>query len=115
MKLVELARFSPDVAATADFYRRLLGVDPANTDADIAAFRVEGLTLLVHAEYTPDADGPLPPTDHVAFAVDDLEADCARLVAAGLSLEAPPRDYPWGRSAYLRDPDGRQIEIAQAR
>ncbi len=115
MKLVELARFSPDVAATADFYRRLLGVDPAYTDADIAVFRIEGLTLLVHAEYTPDADIPLPPTDHVAFAVDDLEAECARLAAEGVSFELAPRDYPWGRSAYLRDPDGRQIEIAQAR
>jgi len=24
-----------------------------------------------------------------------------------------PRDYQWGRSAYLRDPDGRLVELAQ--
>ena len=25
---------------------------------------------------------------------------------------AEPHDYPWGRSAYLRDPDGRLVEAA---
>ena len=24
-----------------------------------------------------------------------------------------PRAYPWGRSAYLRDPDGRLVELAE--
>jgi catechol 2,3-dioxygenase-like lactoylglutathione lyase family enzyme len=23
-----------------------------------------------------------------------------------------PRDLPWGRSAYVRDPDGRLVELA---
>jgi catechol 2,3-dioxygenase-like lactoylglutathione lyase family enzyme len=32
----------------------------------------------------------------------------------GLVLRVEPRDYPWGRSAYLRDPDGRLVELAQA-
>ena len=25
-----------------------------------------------------------------------------------------PRDYRWGRSAYLRDPDGRLVELAHS-
>jgi catechol 2,3-dioxygenase-like lactoylglutathione lyase family enzyme len=57
-------------------------------------------------------DGP-PNEDHFALAVDDLNAACDALVARGLILELEPRDYPWGRSAYLRDPDGRLVELAQ--
>jgi len=29
-------------------------------------------------------------------------------------LLVEPRDYPWARSAYLRDPDGRLVELNQA-
>ena len=50
-------------------------------------------------------DGP-PNEDHVALAVDDLDGECAALVASGFAFLLEPRDYPWGRSAYLRDPDG---------
>ena len=35
-------------------------------------------------------------------------------VPTGPSSCVEPRDYPWGRSAYLRDPDGRLVELAQA-
>jgi catechol 2,3-dioxygenase-like lactoylglutathione lyase family enzyme len=35
-------------------------------------------------------------------------------VSNGLRLLVEPRDYPWGRSAYLRDPDGRLVELAQS-
>ena len=47
-----------------------------------------------------------------ALAVDDLDASCDALKAGGLVLHVEPRDYPWGRSAYLRDPDGRLVELA---
>jgi hypothetical protein len=30
-----------------------------------------------------------------------------------MKLEIHPKDFYWGRSAYLRDPDGRRIEITQ--
>ena len=58
-------------------------------------------------------DGP-PNEDHVAVSVEDLDSMCAALVTGGLVLLVGPRDYPWGRSAYLRDPDGRLVELAQA-
>jgi catechol 2,3-dioxygenase-like lactoylglutathione lyase family enzyme len=58
-------------------------------------------------------NGP-PNDDHVALAVDDLDATCVALQTSGLELLVEPREYPWGRSAYLRDPDGRLVELAQA-
>jgi hypothetical protein len=29
-------------------------------------------------------------------------------------MEVSPKDYYWGRSAYLRDPDGQLIEITHS-
>jgi catechol 2,3-dioxygenase-like lactoylglutathione lyase family enzyme len=49
--------------------------------------------------------------DHVAFTIDGLDGHAATLTAAGLWLDGP-RDLPWRRSAYVRDPDGRIVELA---
>jgi catechol 2,3-dioxygenase-like lactoylglutathione lyase family enzyme len=50
---------------------------------------------------------------HWAVGVDDLEAACERLVAAGAEIVWDPRDapQPGARMAYLRDPDGNLIEL----
>ena len=77
-----------------------------------AIFAAGGAKILVHERAGGIEDGP-PNEDHFALAVEDLNAACDELVARGLTLELEPRDYPWGRSAYLRDPDGRLVELAQ--
>jgi len=46
--------------------------------------------------------------------VSDLEGACDVLRERSVDLLVEPRDYPWGRSAYLRDPDGRLLELTQA-
>jgi uncharacterized glyoxalase superfamily protein PhnB len=46
--------------------------------------------------------------------VEDVDAACASLIKQGLTLEIPPKDYYWGRSAYLNDPDGHMLEITKA-
>ena len=66
--------------------------------------------LRIHIAVEPGPGDP-PADDHVAFTVDALDARAAELTAAGLSVDGP-RDLPWGRSAYLRDPDGRLVELA---
>jgi lactoylglutathione lyase len=48
---------------------------------------------------------------HVAFAVDDIYATCARLQAEGVVILRPPRD---GRMAFIRSPDGISVELLQA-
>jgi lactoylglutathione lyase len=47
---------------------------------------------------------------HLAYAVDDIYAACARLQAAGVTINRPPRD---GRMAFVRSPDGISIELLQ--
>jgi lactoylglutathione lyase len=47
---------------------------------------------------------------HLAYAVDDIYAVCARLLDGGVTINRPPRD---GRMAFVRSPDGVSIEILQ--
>ncbi len=47
------------------------------------------------------------------LSVDDLDAACARLKAAGARELSPPADRSWGdRAAYFADPDGNVIAVA---
>lgn len=112
MELVELAYFTEDVSEMTAFYRRLLGVEPGASSAGMAIFMVGGTKIFIHQKYIP-ATGDLPPVNHVAFKVGNVDEVCAELVKAGLAIDVPPADYYWGRSAYLRDPDGQLIELTQ--
>lgn len=47
---------------------------------------------------------------HLAYAVDDIYAACARLAALGVTINRPPRD---GHMAFVRSPDGISIELLQ--
>jgi len=40
---------------------------------------------------------------------------CEELRGRGFAFLVEPRDYPWGRPAYLRDPDGRLVELSEMR
>lgn len=112
MNLTEIAYFTGDVAAMAAFYRALLGREPVATSDGMAIFLVGDIKLFIHQTYVP-AGGDLPPENHTAFTVEDLDAACQILTVRGVAVEIPPRDYYWGRSAYLRDPDGHLIELIQ--
>jgi lactoylglutathione lyase len=47
---------------------------------------------------------------HLAYAVEDIYALCARLQAAGITINRPPRD---GHMAFVRSPDNVSIELLQ--
>ena len=118
-QITEIALFTNDVERLARFYERLLGVPPAAQSSNMAGFRIGVLQLLLHHKYPPDpqyASGPdqLPNEDHVALGVAQVDSMCATLVEQGVTIDFAPRDYPWGRSAYLRDPDGRLIELEES-
>ena len=112
MKLHELAYFTDNVKGMSDFYRGLLGAEPVAQSDDMAIFMSGGTKIFIHRNY-PASEGELPANNHVAFAVEDVDAACETLTEQGLTLEIPPKDYYWGRSAYLRDPDGHQVEITK--
>ena len=113
MKLIELAYFTEHVEQMADFYRSLLGAEPVARSEDMAIFMSGYTKIFIHRKY-PAAEGELPADNHIAFAVEDVNAACTALTQQGLTIEVPPHDYYWGRSAYLRDPDGHMVEITKA-
>jgi lactoylglutathione lyase len=47
---------------------------------------------------------------HLAYQVDDIYATCAKLKAAGVTINRPPRD---GHMAFVRTPDLISIELLQ--
>jgi catechol 2,3-dioxygenase-like lactoylglutathione lyase family enzyme len=111
--LAELALFTDDVDSASAFYRGLLGAPPVAEWPGGAIFAIGDAKLLVHERAAVLADGP-PNEDHFAISVADLAETCTALVSNGLTFLVAPRDYPWGRSAYLRDPDGRLVELTQS-
>jgi len=47
---------------------------------------------------------------HLAYRVDDIYETCRKLMAAGVTINRPPRD---GNMAFIRSPDNISIELLQ--
>ncbi|MCC9606297.1 VOC family protein [Blastopirellula sp. JC732] len=63
-------------------------------------------------EIYPLADGDPPTTSaRIGFAVADVDATYAALLAAGGQSISAPKDSPWGRRAVIADPEGHRVEI----
>ena len=100
---------------------RLMG-RPPGLELDAVFFRIphtNAIFELVHFRGIEQATVVAGNTDigatHFGFAVEDIEATVARL---GLELSGTPMDLPigpyrGGRSVYLKDPDGANIQLMQ--
>jgi predicted enzyme related to lactoylglutathione lyase len=109
--LAEVALFTEQFTELAKFYETVLGGAPSYQAEDIAIFNLpSGITLLIHKKYPP-VEGQPPNQDHIAFATEDVDATSVELQKQGIALLLEPKQYDWGKSAYLRDPDGRIVEI----
>lgn len=113
MRLHEIAFFTDDVPALARFYQQLLGTPPVHQGDGIAIFKADDGEILIHVKYVPRPGDP-PCENHVGFTVADLDAAVKDLEGRGVRCEIPPRQYPWGRSAYLRDTDGHFLELHES-
>jgi lactoylglutathione lyase len=107
-----------------DFYRTALGLEIADR------FPFDGFTLIylrnaendVEIELTVNHDRTEPYTHgdgygHIAVAVDDLDAEHARLDAAGIG-PLPIKEFfregaLMARFFFITDPDGYKIEVLQ--
>ncbi len=113
-----------DEARSVDFYRRAFGLDiaqrldfPTFTLVYLANPETEfELELTINKDRTElyqlgDGYG------HLAFSVDDLDAEHARLTAEGLAprklVDFAPGGEVIARFFFIADPDGYQIEVLQ--
>jgi catechol 2,3-dioxygenase-like lactoylglutathione lyase family enzyme len=108
---VEIALFTDDVDGLRRFYDGLSAPRPRRPGRG-RVYAAGGVKLLLHERAGASPDGP-PNEDHVALGVPDVDVACDALRERGFALLFEPRDYPWGRSAYLRDPDGRLVELSR--
>ncbi len=49
----------------------------------------------------------------VNYRVDDLDALLAQLAVAGVPIDPQREDYPFGRFAWITDPEGNRVELWQ--
>ena len=108
-----------DVQAAIDFYTTHLGFDLNTSAAPAFADVLRGpLRLLLSgptssgARATPD-DAHSPGRNRIHLVVDDLDAEIARLSAAGLSFRSDPVSGPGGRQILLADPADNLVELFQ--
>lgn len=80
-------------------------VDQAHKDGSRGAPLVE----LTHNWDTEDY-GEARFFGHLAYEVDNIYEHCERLMAAGITINRPPRD---GQMAFIRSPDLHSIELLQ--
>lgn len=57
--------------------------------------------------------GDGPQTAMVNYRVDDLDALLAKLTAAGVTIDPKRDDQPYGKFAWIVDPEGNRIELWQ--
>jgi lactoylglutathione lyase len=113
-----------DEARSVDFYRKAFGLEISER-ADFpdftliymrskdSPFEVELTVNKGRAEAYSLGNG----YGHIAFVVDDLEAERARLLSSGLA----PKDIkqmthegkPFGKFFFIEDPDGYKIEVLE--
>lgn len=108
-----------DLDASLAFYR-LLGLEELRRqDSPAGRFTLVFLAAPGDASAQVELTHNWDPEDysggrnfgHLAYAVDDIYAACARLQDGGVTINRPPRD---GRMAFVRSPDGISVELLQA-
>ena len=108
-----------DLEVSLNFYCNALGlreIRRVDRETDrytlvfVAAEGQEECTLVLTYNWDEEDYGGGRNFGHVAFEVEDIYAACERLMAAGITINRPPRD---GWMAFVRSPDGISIELLQ--
>lgn len=100
-------------AASADFYRNMLGLDPAEQSPTFVMFALPsgiGLGLWSSATVEPRPSS-VPGATELCFVEDDVDAVHAAWVARGVPIAQTPTDMDFGRTFVALDPDGHRVRV----
>jgi catechol 2,3-dioxygenase-like lactoylglutathione lyase family enzyme len=100
-----------DLARTADFYERVLGLPLARDQGTCRIYHVSGNAYLGFCQR--DEAAPAPSGLTFTLITDHVDEWCAHLRAEGVEFVKGPADNPPYRiyNAFVRDPSGYLIEI----
>jgi len=109
---------SPDPKALADWYVQHLGIQLAEHGFATFLWSDEvppttGMTIWSAFPTDTKYFGPGPQPYMVNYRVDDLDALLTQLAAANVPIDPDRQDYPYGRFAWITDPDGNRLELWQ--
>lgn len=108
-----------DVEKSLDFYCNALGLVELRRREDeagrytlifLAAPGDEEAQVELTYNWDPEEYGEGRNFGHLAYLVDNIYALCEKLMAAGVTINRPPRD---GRMAFVRSPDNISVELLQ--
>jgi lactoylglutathione lyase len=111
-----------DLDRALHFYTSVLGLRLGHRSGDYAQLDTGPTRLALYTRsamakilrMSLDAPAANAPGFEIGFKVADVDAAFSELVACGAPAVVPPTDRFWGqRTAYVRDPDGHLIELAQ--
>jgi catechol 2,3-dioxygenase-like lactoylglutathione lyase family enzyme len=111
-----------DLDRALRFYTEVLGLKLGHRSGDYAQLDTGATRLALYTRsamantlgMSLQAPGVNAPGFEVGFKVANVDAAVNELIARGISPVVPPTDRFWGqRTAYVRDPDGHLIELAQ--
>jgi predicted enzyme related to lactoylglutathione lyase len=112
--------FVADVGRSTAFYERALGFTRESASPGYMAMRRGDALIGIGLRDGLPAGHPLTPAPgertglgvEIVLEVDDVDAACRAVEAAGEPLLSPPRERPWGlRDFRLADPDGYYIRV----
>jgi lactoylglutathione lyase len=104
------------------FYHEVLGLSLSHRAEHYAQFVTGSTRLGLYTRTAMEKTLGVPitkpgidaPGFEIGFKVPDVDTAFAELTARGASPVTPPTTRSWGqRTAYVRDPDGHLIELAQ--
>lgn len=104
--------FVNNIEDASKYYRNLFNVEPKTKDENSCLFILNSMSFFLHKKDSWE-EGMPPNEDHFEFQVENVEDEIKRLESVGYKIFLEPKDYYWGKSAYLRDSENRLIEITQ--
>lgn len=118
-KLFAICILADNFESSFDFYKNKLGLEVNSNEGEFADFKLEGTSLAIFGkneatamfpkEYMKAGGGIV-----IAYRVEDLEKEVARLKSEDIDIFEGPKETAWGQKvAYFNDLDGNILEVSE--
>src|SRR5947209_18149523 len=103
--------YSDNLDQASAFYRDVLGLPLLLDEGHVIHFDAGTVRLAIHR--CPPGEKREAPEGFLVFGVDDIAAAYEELSERGAVFLGAPAQRPYGRVAYLHDPEGHEIGLLE--